>query len=215
MSSESPITSTSSAPIARARSSPSSSARYSATLLVAVPSSCACSSSSSPSLALITDAAAAGPGLPRAPPSTCTMTFKAPRQGLAPAPLAADTRQRGHVPGHASPAPVAYDAALRGAVGDTRIRALPARTPIELAAIDDHGHIVVVLVVGEQLRIELVCQLSGHHRIDHVPGSYWSRARTPSASATAFATHSSRESSASSVPWTTSMPAPGSSTSIL
>src|SRR2546427_6523292 len=215
MSSESPTTSTSSAPSARARSSPSSSARYSATLLVAVPSSCACSSSTSPSLALITEAAAAGPGLPRAPPSTCTMTFKAPRQRRAPAPLAAGTRQRGQAPGHAGPAPVAYDAPLRGAVGETRLRALPARAPIGLAAIDDHGHVVVVLVVGEQLRIELVGQLSGHHRIDHVPGSYWSRARTPSGSATAFAARSSRASSASSVPWTTSMPAPGASTSIL
>jgi len=41
------------------------------------------------------------------------------------APLAADTRERGHVPGHASPAAVAYDAPLRGVIWGTRLGALP------------------------------------------------------------------------------------------
>src|SRR5262249_22786920 len=81
MSSESPTTSTSAAPSSRARARPSRSARYSATLLVAGPSSCTCSASRSPCGELITLAAAAGPGFPRAPPSTCTTTFIPLRPG--------------------------------------------------------------------------------------------------------------------------------------
>ena len=74
-SSESLTTSTSVAPSARARCRPSSNPRYSATLLVVSPSTSVASSSTAPSGAETTAAAAAGPGLPRAPPSTCTTTF--------------------------------------------------------------------------------------------------------------------------------------------
>src|SRR3954452_20705886 len=142
MSSESLTTSTSVAPIARARSSPSSRPRYSATLLVARPSVTAASSSTSPSGELTTAAAAAGPGLPREPPSTWTTTLT---PGAAPSDfdVAGVGRYR---PRHASP-PAIADLALaaRGA----------RRAALALAEIDDHRDVGVVLVVRRELVIQL------------------------------------------------------------
>src|SRR5215212_4511403 len=135
MSSESLTTSTSVAPIARARSSPSSSPRYSATLLVARPSVTAASSSTSPSGELTTAAAAAGPGLPREPPSTWTTTLT---PGAAPSgfDVAGDGRELAR---HPRPPPIADLAlAARGAAAGL--------AALALAPIDDHGDVGIVLV---------------------------------------------------------------------
>src|SRR4051812_50072344 len=64
------MTSTSVAPSARARRRPSSTPRYSATLLVWRPRTSMASSRTSPLGDVMTAAAAAGPGLPREPPTT-------------------------------------------------------------------------------------------------------------------------------------------------
>src|SRR5690606_15502814 len=73
-SSESLMTSTSSAPSSRASRRPSRTARYSATLLVASPMYSPRSARTAPSSPFATAPIAAGPGLPRAPPSTFTTT---------------------------------------------------------------------------------------------------------------------------------------------
>src|SRR5438105_5998559 len=166
ISSESPITSTSRAPSSRAVRKPSSSASYSATLFVAVPSSCACSASTSPSGVVITHAAAAGPGFPRAPPSTCTIS-RVPAIGAnRPAGPGGCARERRHIAGDTRPAPVAHDAPLRLA-RLARAGAPAACTAVEAAAVDDNGDVVLVLVVGDEPRVELIGERSGHHAVDH------------------------------------------------
>src|ERR1700754_4522263 len=75
ISSESPIISTSSAPWARASSRPRSIALYSATLLVSRPIVSPSASTTAPSSLRTTTPIAAGPGLPRDPPSTFTVTL--------------------------------------------------------------------------------------------------------------------------------------------
>src|SRR5581483_10310250 len=67
--SESETTSTAGTASSSARSRPATSARYSATLFVAMPIRSPCDASTVPSSASSTYAKAAGPGLPRAPPS--------------------------------------------------------------------------------------------------------------------------------------------------
>src|SRR4051794_40907915 len=69
------MSSTSSAPWAAASSSPRRSARYSATLLVASPIVSPTCSTTAPSSLRTTTPIAAGPGLPRAPPSTFTVSL--------------------------------------------------------------------------------------------------------------------------------------------
>src|SRR3954449_12909761 len=143
-SSESLTTSTSSAPSARARSRPSKRPRYSATLFVATPRYSWASSRTSPPGVETTAAAAAGPGLPRAPPSTWTTTFTGGslvRVDLRE--LAGDARAAG-------PAPLAWPGVPRR----------PLRPPRGLAAVDDALHVRVVLVALHepvvQLRRELL-----------------------------------------------------------
>src|SRR5215217_1406030 len=150
ISSESLTTSTSVAPSAFARSSPSSRPRYSATLLVAVPIRTPASSSTSPAGEGITAAAAAGPGLPRAPPSTWTTTFTGGNLGVR--------RERCEVAGHARAPPVAHLTHATAAAG------LPA---FLLAAVDDDRHVGVVLVVGSELLVELVREGLGNDAVDH------------------------------------------------
>src|SRR4051794_23816950 len=149
MSSESLTTSTSVAPSARARSRPCSSPRYSATLLVAWPSASDASSRTSPSGVETTAAAAAGPGLPRAPPSTWTTTFTGSVRDI-------DRRELAR---HAAAAPVpALAHAAAGGAG---------RASRRLATIDDDRHVRVVLVVGHHLVVELSRELLGYNAIDH------------------------------------------------
>src|SRR5207253_127632 len=178
ISSESPITSTSRAPSSRAVRKPSSSASYSATLFVVAPSSCACSASTSPSGVVITHAAAAGPGLPRAPPSTCTISRVAAIGASRPAGSGGCARERRHVAGHTGPAPVAHDAPLLAA-SLARAGAPAARAAVEATAVDDHGDVVLVLVVGDELRVQLVSERSGHHAVDHRRRFYPPAGRTP------------------------------------
>src|SRR5271155_2314106 len=172
ISSESPTSSISLAPSSRAQRSPSNSARYSATLLVASPSSCVCSPSSSPPSEATTQAAAAGPGFPRAPPSTCTMTFipsavcppgarsRAGERGSA----SEGACQWGCVPGHARPAALAHDTPLR-----LHRRTPTAGTAVELAPVDDHRHVRLARVVVAQLRVQLSSERPGYHAVDHRP----------------------------------------------
>src|SRR3954452_23341067 len=126
------MTSTSSAPSCSARARPRSRPRYSATLLVTRPSSSCASSRTSPSGVETTAAAAAGPGFPRAPPSTWTTTFTVLPDSL----VGVDRRE---LAGHAGPAAVAAGALLA-------VLGLAPRTALGLAPVDDDLHIRVVLV---------------------------------------------------------------------
>ena len=65
--------------------------------------------------------------------------------------------ERGQIPGHAGPATIANHAA-RSPLGGRRLggRAPTASAPIELTPVDDHRHVVLVLVVLDELRIQLV-----------------------------------------------------------
>src|SRR4051812_9031611 len=152
MSSESLTTSTSVAPSARAARNPRSTARYSATLLVATPMVSLASPTTSPSGVVSTAAAAAGPGLPREPPSTWTtrrtVLVRVDRRKLA---------------GDAAPAPVA-DRPLLGLLGCFA----RCRAALALAPVDDDLHVRVVGVVIGELVIELVGHLLGDHAIDHL-----------------------------------------------
>src|SRR4051794_8767196 len=158
MSSESLTTSTSSAPSARARSSPSSRPRYSATLFVATPRYSCASSTTSPSGVETTAAAAAGPGLPRAPPSTWTtsLTCDPDAESLLGV-------ERGELAGHARAAAVAR-LALLGVLG----RGL--RAPLGLAAVDDDLHVRVVLVVLDEPVVQLRRKLLWDDGVDHRRG---------------------------------------------
>src|SRR3954471_18874246 len=153
-SSESLTTSTSSAPSARARSRPSSSPRYSATLFVTRPSSSWASSTTSPSGVGTTAAAAAGPGLPRAPPSTWTTSFTGASLRVDRRELAGDAR-----------APAVADGALLGAL----VRAL--RPALGLAPVDDHLHVRVVLVVLDEPLVELRGEFLWDDGVDHRRGN--------------------------------------------
>src|SRR3954449_994670 len=154
MSSESLTTSTSVAPRERARSRPSSSPRYSATLFVARPSVTAASSSTSPAGELTTAAAAAGPGLPREPPSTWTTTLT---PGATPSGFDVAGDGRG-LAGHAPP-PTVADLALAARITD--------RAALALAAIDDHRDVRVVLVVRGELVVQLGREGLWNHAEDH------------------------------------------------
>src|SRR4051812_32394337 len=165
--------STSVAPRSRARRSPSSSPRYSATLLVAVPRTSIASSRTSPSGEEITEAPAAGPGLPRAPPSTWTTTFnRGPDRRSGPHLLGVDAREVARDPRAAAVALFA-PAVDRQHVGDLLLLALPRAAalftgaPVGRAPVDDDLHVGVILVVLRELGIELVGELSRHHAIDH------------------------------------------------
>src|SRR3954447_19181281 len=147
MSSESLITSTSVPPSARARASPRRTPRYSATLLVAAPITSAASSSTSPSGVETTAPTAAGPGLPRAPPSTWTRSLT--------------ELHRREVPRDARAAAIAGRAAGGFGLAHTTIAPLP------LAPVDDDRHVRVVGVVGDELVVELVGELLGKHAVDH------------------------------------------------
>src|SRR4051794_29166623 len=140
-------TSTSVAPSARARSRPSRSPRYSATLLVVSPRR-RLDSSSTPG-ALTTAAAAAGPGLPRAPPSVWTMT----RTRLL------DRGERREVARDPRTPAVAH-LALAAAGG-------PGQAALLLAAVDDDRDVGVVVVVVGELLVELVGERLGNHAVDH------------------------------------------------
>ena len=127
-----------------------------------VPIRSAASSSTSPSGEEITAAAAAGPGLPRAPPSTWTTTFTAARLGVR--------GERCEVAGHARAAPVAH---LAHAAATAGLAALL------LAAVDDDGHVGVILVVGGELVVELVRERFGNDAVDHgTDASHWTRRTT-------------------------------------
>src|SRR3954447_21286099 len=149
-SSESLITSTSVAPSRRASSNPSSSPLYSATLFVVSPMWRPSAASSCPSAGSLTTAPIpAGPGFPRAPPSTWTTSFL----------IAFEGRWEGA--GRPSLAAVADHAALvvHGALGAAAVRAL--------ATVDDDGHVRVVLVVGDHLVVELVRERLRDDAVDH------------------------------------------------
>src|SRR4051812_18913332 len=149
-SSESLTTSTSVAPSARARSRPSSRPRYSATLLVVSPRTAVASSSTAPSAAAVsTAAAAAGPGLPRAPPSTWTTT------------LTRSLRvELGELAGDARAATVAQLTAV-GAVVAVAVATLG------LAAVDDDLDAGVVGVVRLHAVIQLGRKLLRDDAVDH------------------------------------------------
>src|SRR4051812_5125218 len=153
-SSESLTTSTSSAPSARARSRPSSRPRYSATLLVTTPSSSCASSSTSPSAVETTAAAAAGPGLPRAPPSTWTTSFTAASLGVERRELAGDAR-----------------AAAVAAGALVAVLGLAARAALGLAPVDDALHVRIVLVVLDEPLVELRREFLWDDGVDHRPGN--------------------------------------------
>src|SRR3954447_21973655 len=154
ISSESLTTSTSSAPSSRALARPRSSARYSATLLVATPIVSIASPTTSPSGVASTAAAAAGPGVPREPPSTWTTR----RKQL----LRVDRRELAR---DAAPPPVA-DRPLLGGLGVDG----GGRAPLALAPVDDDLHVRVIVVVVGELVVELVRHLLGDHAIDHLSG---------------------------------------------
>src|SRR3954447_20403379 len=108
------------------------------------------SSMTVPSGSETTAATAAGPGLPRAPPSR----WRTSRTRL----LAGDGRELARHPG---PAPVAALALVRSGRVTARAAAV-ARTTV-----DDHGDVRVIGVVVGQLLEELTGELLGHHAIDH------------------------------------------------
>src|SRR5215218_9988567 len=210
MSSESQTTSTSVAPSAAARSRPSSKPRYSATLFVASPIRTAARSSTCPSGAETTAAAAAGPGLPRAPPSTWTTTCTA-------ASLVAVRRRgdRGELSRHAGAPPVT-DLAHPAARGS-------GLAPLGSAAVDDHGDVRIVLVIPGETGVELLGEGLGDDAVDHASdatpgpepctsfirpaggryalGVAAARCSPPRSSAAAFTACSPGSSSLSSVPW--------------
>src|SRR3954447_561919 len=97
------------------------------------------SSSTSPSGVETTTPIAAGPGLPRAPPSTWTRSRKS---------------DGGELPGNPGAAAVAGLALL-----PTRRR--PALAPLALAPVDDDLDVGVVRVVGGELVVQLIRQLVG------------------------------------------------------
>ena len=64
--------------------------------------------------------------------------------------------QRRKIAGHAGPAAVTHDAPLRRLCGGGSRAGLPAAgAAVELAPVDDHRDVVLVLVVVEELRIQL------------------------------------------------------------
>src|SRR5258708_32799704 len=103
----------------------------------------------------MTAPAAAGPGFPRAPPSTCTTSFNAGSARV-------DVERR-RVARDAGSAPVALQPLLL-----LGLRCGAASPPITAAPIDDHLDIVVAGVVGRQLVEQLVGQIGGDHAVDHV-----------------------------------------------
>src|SRR5215217_1229069 len=113
----------------------------------------AASASSSPSGVVRTAAAAAGPGLPRAPPSTWTTTFMARTLGLG--------GERREVADHARATPVAHLAHAAPAAG---------LAALLLAAVDDHGHVRIVLVVLREAVVQLARQGLWNDAVDHGPG---------------------------------------------
>src|ERR1700733_5519561 len=161
--------STSVAPSARARSSPRKSPRYSATLLVATPIGSPTSSSTSPSGVDTTTPAAAGPGLPRAPPSTWTTNLKSEpgRPGVV-----SLGGELGKLAGNARPPAIAD-----GAVAATGRGPAPPR---RLAAVDDHLDVGVVGVVVLKLRQKLVGELLRNNAVDHANHARGGRGRPPS-----------------------------------
>ena len=113
------------------------------------------SSTTSPSGVASTAAAAAGPGLPRAPPSTWTTSFT---RGAAT--LRVDRREarRGRA--------AAGDRASRAVLRRLARRAVRPRA-LGLAAVDDDLHVRVVLVVVREPVVELGGQLLWDHAVDH------------------------------------------------
>ena len=223
------MTSTSLAPSSRARSRPSSSARYSATLFVAVPSSCACSSTGSPSGVAMTRCGRRGTGIAACAavdvddqlhrggimqlPGTGARARRGPSGAVGAMRLAraaAGRRLRGHGDGRA---PRVADPRRR-----RTCRARLASPPVELAPVDDHGDVLIASVVLDELRIQLVGEGPGYHAVDHLAIDVTPRAPIRKRIARdrahgrqhqsagrprrpAFARRSSRSSSASSVPW--------------
>src|SRR5215218_6028731 len=153
-SSEWPTTSTSSAPSARARSSPRSSARYSATLFVVSPIGSPSSSTTPPSRSETTTPIAAGPGFPRAPPSTWTTSFiETPTSRVG---------ERLRLAVGVGPLPAVAQLALTAAV-------VAAGTSLAFSAIDDDGHVRIVRVVRGELVVQLVRERGGHNAVDQRP----------------------------------------------
>src|SRR4051794_6270622 len=184
-SSESFTTSISRAPSSRASSSASSTARYSATLLVASPMYAVRSPNALPSGSVATAATAAGPGFPRAPPSTWTTIFRDPSV----------TRHYGRErAGHAVVPAVARFALLLELAGILAGAAVGA-----LAAVDDDFHVGVVLVVLDHAVVELVRESLGHDAVDHCSERTPMLIR-PSAATLAF------QSRAASSSWSSSSP---------
>src|SRR5690242_13559673 len=111
----------------------------------------------------MTAAAAAGPGLPRAPPSTWTMTFTSAR----PSPAIAQSLvriERRELAGHARATAVAH-LALVGVLD----RAL--RPPLGFAPVDDDLHVRVVLVVLDEPVVQLRGELFWDDGVDHRRGN--------------------------------------------
>src|SRR5258708_37718886 len=133
----------------------------------------------------MTAPAAAGPGFPRAPPSTCTTSFNAGSARV-------DVERR-RVARDAGAAPVALHPLLL-----LGLRCLAASPPITAATIDDHLDVVVACVVGRQLVKQLVGQIGGDHAVDHV-GADANRS-SPCSSAVAFGCGRAAPSSAGSSP---------------
>src|SRR4051794_39471365 len=144
-------------------------------------------SGSPPSGAVTTAATAAGPGLPRAPPSTWTMTLST---GSARLGGGLDRREGA---GHPLQAAIARLATVVWALDLARA---PIRT---LAPVDDDLHVGVVLVVVDELVVELGGQGLRHDAVDHRSPETTPAPRCPSSLANAF--HSRSASSSSSISW--------------
>src|SRR5256714_1041979 len=119
------------------------------------------SSSTSPSGVDTTTPTAAGPGLPRAPPSTWTTSFIERERLVVLSDHSTDVG-RGELarnPGTAAVANLAVAGVLGVACGGA--------AAVALAAVDDDLHVGVVLVVLRELVVELVRELLWDDAIDH------------------------------------------------
>ena len=129
---------------------PAARARYSATLLVAVPIRSPASASTAPSGAETTTPTAAGPGLPRAPPSTWTTSLRSSVTRVASSGRSPATRARRRSRSWRCPPPVE-----------------PRSRRSSRAPIDDHGDVGVLGVVDGELLEQLPGQRLRYDAVDH------------------------------------------------
>jgi hypothetical protein len=141
---------------------------------VAGPIVSASSSSTWPPGAEMTTPIAAGPGLPRAPPSTCTRSAPGGSDGVTACEgsLSGQGRKLARDPGSA---PIPALAALASVRAGS-----PGSPPRSLATIHDHRHVGIVGVVLAELVEQLAGQRFGNHAVDHSPDAIRRRPKRPS-----------------------------------